>query len=558
MVMKFYPEKPDIKRLKEILQVFWKYQFGEFLEKIKFKKRLFQPLRLYFRDPRMEIDAPAPQRLRLAFEELGPTFIKLGQMLSTRPDIVGEELAEELSKLQDEARPLHYREVKETIERELREPINSIFKKFVEDPMASASLGQVHEANLRDGRRVAVKVQRPGIEEKIRKDIVIMKYLAKLADRNIPKLRYYNLPGVVEEFERSIFKELDYYNEANNIERFRSLFADDPMINAPRVYREYSTSRVLTMEYVDGVKLSDILRSSIKFNGRVIAKRGFECYFKQIFIHGFFHADPHPANIIVQEGGILYFLDFGMVGYIDEDFRERLVELLISIIDYDVNGVIEQVEIMGIISAETDKEALKYDIMDLFERYYGADLQRIGMIMREFTMPEMLIRHRMKIPRNFVLLVRAISIIESIGERLDPQFDGLEIAQEMVQKLIISRLNPLNIFKVDMKKIIQLEHLMGRIPRTLIKGLQVVEEGRIRIELEHRNLDELAERIERSSNRISLALLASALIIGSSMVITAELRIVPGIPYIGSLGFILSFLIGLGLLFSILRGGKYH
>ncbi|MBC7100868.1 AarF/ABC1/UbiB kinase family protein [Methanothermobacter tenebrarum] len=556
--MKFYPEKPDIRRLREIIQVFWKYQFGEFLGKTKFKERLFKPLRLYFRDPEMEVDASAPERLRLAFEELGPTFIKLGQMLSTRPDMVGEEIAEELSKLQDEARPLDYREVKETIEGELKRSISDIFRDFGEDPIASASVGQVHEARLKDGRRVAVKVQRPSIEEKIRKDIIIMKYLAKLVDRNVPRLRYYNLPGIVEEFERSIFKELDYYNEANNIERFRSLFADDDMINAPRVYREYSTSRVLTMEYVEGVKLSDILKSPIKFNGKVIAKRGFECYFKQIFIHGFFHADPHPANIIVQEGGILYFIDFGMVGYIDKDFRDKLIELLISIIDYDVNGIIEEIELMGIISSETDKEALKYDIMDLFERYYGADLQRIGNIMKEFTMPRMLIRHKMEIPRNFVLLVRAISMIESIGERLDPQFNALEIAQEMVQKLIIARLNPLNIFKVDMKKIIQLEHLIGKIPQTFIKGLQVIGEGTIRIELEHKNLDELADRIERSSNRISLALLASALIIGSSMVITAELRIAPGIPYIGSLGFILSFLIGLGLLFSILKGGKYH
>lgn len=551
-----YNNRPDMGRLREIIRVMTKYHFGNILEAVGLKNRLFETLKLYIKSPE-EVHEPAHVRLRLVLEELGTTFIKLGQVLSTRADLVGREVAEELAKLQDEAPPFPFEDVKRVLESELGVPMEEVFSEFQEEPVASASIGQVHRARLRNGDAVAVKVQRPGIADTVKSDIILMKYLAKLANDRVPGLRYYNLPGIVAEFERAIRKELDYHQEANNVERFRAMFMDDETVYAPYVYREYSTGRVLTMQYVDGVKLTDILKSDIKFNARVIAERGARCYFKQIFIHGFFHADPHPGNILVQKGNVLCFLDFGMMGHLDRSFRDRLAELFILLMNYDVNGIVNQLRYMNILTEETDLEEVKYDIIDLLDRYYGADVRKVGEILTEFTMPGMIRRHRIRIPRDFVLLARVMSMAEDLGERLDPRFNGLEVAWEMTHKLIRNRLNPLRNLDEVPAAIIELEHIMNDLPRGLISALQKLEEGKLKMELEHRNLDEISVRIERSTNRISLAMLVSALIIGSSLVtIPREALILEKFPFLGIFGFAVSFLIALALIVSIIKSRR--
>lgn len=551
-----YNNRPDMGRLREIIRVMTKYHFGNILEAVGLKNRLFETLKLYIKSPE-EVHEPAHVRLRLVLEELGTTFIKLGQVLSTRADLVGREVAEELAKLQDEAPPFPFEDVKRVLESELGVPMEEVFSEFQEEPVASASIGQVHRARLRNGDAVAVKVQRPGIADTVKSDIILMKYLAKLANDRVPGLRYYNLPGIVAEFERAIRKELDYHQEANNVERFRAMFMDDETVYAPYVYREYSTGKVLTMEYVDGVKLTDILKSDIKFNARVIAERGARCYFKQIFIHGFFHADPHPGNILVQKGNVLCFLDFGMMGHLDRSFRDRLAELFILLMNYDVNGIVNQLRYMNILTEETDLEEVKYDIIDLLDRYYGADVRKVGEILTEFTMPGMIRRHRIRIPRDFVLLARVMSMAEDLGERLDPRFNGLEVAWKMTHKLIRNRLNPLRNLDEVPAAIIELEHIMNDLPRGLISALQKLEEGKLKMELEHRNLDEISVRIERSTNRISLAMLVSALIIGSSLVtIPREALILEKFPFLGIFGFAVSFLIALALIVSIIKSRR--
>lgn len=551
-----YNNRPDMGRLREIIRVMTKYHFGNILEAVGLKNRLFETLKLYIKSPE-EVHEPAHVRLRLVLEELGTTFIKLGQVLSTRADLVGREVAEELAKLQDEAPPFPFEDVKRVLESELGVPMEEVFAEFQEEPVASASIGQVHRARLRNGDAVAVKVQRPGIADTVKSDIMLMKYLAKLANDRVPGLRYYNLPGIVAEFERAIRKELDYHQEANNVERFRAMFMDDETVYAPYVYREYSTGRVLTMQYVDGVKLTDILKSDIKFNARVIAERGARCYFKQIFIHGFFHADPHPGNILVQKGNVLCFLDFGMMGHLDRSFRDRLAELFILLMNYDVNGIVNQLRYMNILTEETDLEEVKYDIIDLLDRYYGADVRKVGEILTEFTMPGMIRRHRIRIPRDFVLLARVMSMAEDLGERLDPRFNGLEVAWKMTHKLIRNRLNPLRNLDEVPAAIIELEHIMNDLPRGLISALQKLEEGKLKMELEHRNLDEISVRIERSTNRISLAMLVSALIIGSSLVtIPREALILEKFPFLGIFGFAVSFLIALALIVSIIKSRR--
>lgn len=543
-------------RLKEIVRVLAKYQFGNILEAIGLRNKLFYTLKLHLRDPEEELDSTVPERVRMVMEELGTTFIKLGQVLSTRPDLVGREIAEELSKLLDDAPPFDFVEVKAVIEQELKKPIEELFIKFKKEPVASASIGQVHEAIIKNGEKVAVKVQRPGIVEQIEKDIIIMRYLADLVDKGISSLKYYNLPAIVDEFERTIRKELDYILEANNAERFRTFFEDDETIYSPAIYRKYCTMRVLTMEYVEGVQLNEILDAEIKINARKIVERGTESYFKQIFVNGFFHADPHPANIMVQKNEVLCFIDFGMMGHLDQDFRDKLAELFIFMINYDVKNMINQLNYMNILSEGTDREALKYDIMDLMDRYYGADMNQIGQLMTEFTMPNILVKHKIKLPRDFILLARVISMVEDLGHRIDPHFNAMEIGQKMVKKIIKERFNPLR--KMDSASatsaLVNIEHIYRDLPQSITGTLMRLEKGNFKMELEHKDLNKFSETLERMTNRISMALIIAALIVGSSLVILpSETLILQEFPYIGLIGFFISFVLGLALIISIIR-----
>lgn len=550
------PRRPDMNRLKEIVRVLAKYQFGNILEAIGLRNKLFYTLKLHLRDPEEELDSTVPERVRMVMEELGTTFIKLGQVLSTRPDLVGREIAEELSKLLDDAPPFDFVEVKAVIEQELKKPIEELFIKFKKEPVASASIGQVHEAIIKNGEKVAVKVQRPGIVEQIEKDIIIMRYLADLVDKGISSLKYYNLPAIVDEFERTIRKELDYILEANNAERFRTFFEDDETIYSPAIYRKYCTMRVLTMEYVEGVQLNEILDAEIKINARKIVERGTESYFKQIFVNGFFHADPHPANIMVQKNEVLCFIDFGMMGHLDQDFRDKLAELFIFMINYDVKNMINQLNYMNILSEGTDREALKYDIMDLMDRYYGADMNQIGQLMTEFTMPNILVKHKIKLPRDFILLARVISMVEDLGHRIDPHFNAMEIGQKMVKKIIKERFNPLR--KMDSASatsaLVNIEHIYRDLPQSITGTLMRLEKGNFKMELEHKDLNKFSETLERMTNRISMALIIAALIVGSSLVILpSETLILQEFPYIGLIGFFISFVLGLALIISIIR-----
>ncbi len=543
-------------RLKEIVRVLAKYQFGNVLEAIGLRNKLFYTLKLHLRDPEEELDSTVPERVRMVMEELGTTFIKLGQVLSTRPDLVGRDIAEELSKLLDDAPPFDFNEVKAVIEQELKKPIEEIFTEFKKEPVASASIGQVHEAIIKNGDKVAVKVQRPGIVEQIEKDIVIMRYLADLVDKGISSLKYYNLPAIVDEFERTIKKELDYILEANNAERFRTFFEDDETIYSPAIYRKYCTLRVLTMEYVEGVQINEILDAEIKINARKIVERGTESYFKQIFVNGFFHADPHPANIMVQKNEVLCFIDFGMMGHLDQDFRDKLAELFIFMINYDVKNMINQLNYMNILSDGTDREALKYDIMDLMDRYYGADMNQIGQLMTEFTMPNILVKHKIKLPRDFILLARVISMVEDLGHRIDPHFNAMEIGQKMVKKIIKERFNPLR--KMDSASatsaLVNIEHIYRDLPQSITGTLMRLEKGNFKMELEHKDLNKFSETLERMTNRISMALIIAALIVGSSLVILpSETLILQEFPYMGLIGFFISFVLGLALIISIIR-----
>lgn len=555
MDYKLFPnQRPDMKRLREIVSVLAKYQFGNVLERTGLKRNLLG----FFSsaDVEEEFDKTAPQRLRMALEELGTTFIKLGQVLSTRPDLVGKDFADELAKLQDDVPPFAFKEVRKLINEELETPLEDIFSEFNENPIASASIAQVHSAVLKDGQKVAVKVQRPNLEEHVEKDITIMRYLARQADKRIGNIKYYNLPGIVDEFERAIGKEMDFAQEARNIDRFRSHFKDDSTVCAPKVYWKYSTLRVLTMQFIEGVKISEILESDIIANGKKIAEIGTDCYFKQIFQHGFFHADPHPGNLLVLNGNVLCFIDFGMMGHLDREFMENLTELFIFTVNYDLKGMINQLRYMRLIDDDTDIEELKRDLIDLLDKYMGAEISDIGGIINEFSKPNILVKHKIQLPKDFILLGRALSMAEDIGRKLDPHFNGIEVAKPLIKDIIKQRFNPLRILDYQTTYLFELEHILKDLPETINRFFLRIEDGKIRMQLNHQNLDEFAVHLERIINRVSVALIVSALIIGSSLImISREGMPMPGLGFstIGIVIFLIASALAIGLIISILN-----
>lgn len=546
---------PDIKRLTEIVRVLAKYEFGNVVKSIGLNDKL--PLSERFKKTISldELEIPVPERLRLVLEELGTAFIKLGQVLSTRPDLVGEEFSREFSKLQDATPPLEPEVAVPLVEEELGKSLEDVFSSFNTMPLASASIGQVHRAVLKNGDEVAVKIQRPGLEKQIKQDIRIMRYLAGLIDKRIPKWKYYNLPGIVDEFERSILKEMDYQQEARNAKEFCKMFQGDRTVYVPRIYDEHSTTKVLTMEFIDGVKVRDLMEGkNDKLNKKLVAKRGAESYFKQVLIHGFFHADPHPGNIYVLKHNIVCFLDFGMMGRIDEESRESLAELFIYIINYDINGIINQLNYMEILNDKVDKKSLKYDLMDFMEKYYGADIKAVGNILKELSNSSILEKHHIKFPRELVLLGRVITMVEDMGQKLDPEFNAVEISKPLVKKLLIHKLSPFRFLDFLGENTFEFEHLLKAFPKSLNKTLTKLEEGRISIEMEHKNLNTISINLSRASNRISLALIISALIIGSSLIMQTNKGILLlGFPFLGVIGFTLSALLGFALVISILK-----
>jgi len=534
----------NLKRLHVIIRILYKYEFGYIIEKIKLKHKIPFIRRSYKYESLEELDESTPERIRFVLQELGPTFIKLGQTLSTRPDLVGERMALEFTKLQEDNPPLEFDVIKTTLEEELGSALETIFESFDPEPLGSASIGQVHRAVLKSGEEVAVKIQKPGVEGIIKNDIAIMLFLARRINSYIPKLRIYNLPGIVEEFERSILKEIDYQNEAMNLKRFRQNFQMDHTVYVPQIYSQHSTPKVITMELIQGQKVSEVTEAD-GYHLKLIAKRGALSYFKQVVEDGFFHADPHPSNIYILKGDVLCYLDFGMMGVLDEDFRQDLAELFIYLMDTNVKGTISKLQQMGIIDEHVDTRSLKYDLIDLLFKYYGTELSEVHGGLDDLL--RLMRKYQATLPRELVLLARGIGMVEEMGRNLDPTFNAVEIAQPLVRKIARKRLSPLNFLDYLKKNIFEMEHTMKNMPTSITRTLYRLEKGDMQIKVVHSGL-------ERSTNKLSISLVLAALLIGSSLIMTTDNGIfLLKFPYLGVAGFIISAILASGLVLSILR-----
>ena len=533
-------QRRTLSRFDEIIKVFRKYDFDKFLGQTTRNK--ISPFRSDA-DNKELLKEDFPERLRLMLQELGTTFIKFGQLLASRPDLVGERISEELSQLHDDNPPVGYEDIKEMIETELGGNIEDLFAEFSKTALATASIAQVHEAKLPTGERVAVKVQKPNVAEIVETDLSIMKFIANESDRFNTSLKHLNLPAVLHEFDKSIHKEMDFDNELMNIKHLNDNFIYNDKIIVPTTYPDYSTEKVLTMEYVDGIKLSEVISGNDpKYNKILIADRIVRSYFQQLFLDGFFHADPHPGNIFVTEDNAICYIDFGMMGSLDEDFRQDLAELMIYFSDRNIDGLINQLIRMDILNEKTDINILKSDLNDLFAKYYGVELSRFNGIIEDLLF--LMQKFDVRLPNEFVLMARGLSMVENTGLRLDPDIDVVALLKPFARKLMVQRYNPLKMASNAKNSFFAFEHVLRALPSLISKTIYKVEEGEVTVNIEVKHISEIA-------NQLSLAIIIAALLIGSSLVMLIDVgpRFYE-MPVLGFVGFTISLALGV---FTVLR-----
>ncbi len=552
----FFRERGNVKRLREIVYVFLKYGFTPLIERLHLYRVVSIARRLRLRKEAEELSLP--ERLRLAFEELGPTFIKLGQLLSARPDILPDEYIQELRKLLDEVPPVRPEEIVKAVETELELPIGAVFKRFERRPVAAASIAQVHLAVLHDGREVAVKIQRPGIKETIEKDIAILRYIARLIDRYIPESRLFNPTGIVDEFARMVAREMDFLLEASSMERMSSLVEEEDII-IPEVVREYTTKKVLTMERLRGMKVDHVeglMEAGIDPGD--VARRLAEFYLKQILIYGFFHADPHPGNIFVREDGKIGLCDFGIMGRLSGRLKEGLADLMIAVINMDYEAIPNLQIALGVVKEEVDVEELKEDMRDLLAPYHGRPLREINPAEVFSQIIRIGIKYGIRLPKEFMLLDKTFLVLDSLLRTLDPEIVLLEIAKPFAIGIIRERKRPEKALSEFLQETQTLQAYMREYPSQIHRLLKKMVEDRFTVDFTHRGLENFIGEMDRSSNRLTFGLIVSSLIVGSALIIlSGEGPKIYGFSALGIITFGLGALLGFLLTILILRSGKY-
>jgi ubiquinone biosynthesis protein len=498
------------------------------------------------------------ERLRLAFEELGPTFIKLGQILSCRPDILPPVFLKEMSKLQDEVPPFPYRDAVLLIESQLGRPLEELFQSIEKVPVASASLASVFRAVTGAGDEVAIKVQRPGVDRILEADIHILRELAQIAERRMPEVRLFEPTKIIDEFARTVRKEIDFVREGRNIERFGKYFARDGTVHIPRVFWEYTATKVLTTEYIKGIKISDVESlDAAGLDRKTIAFNGASLTLKEVFEYRFFHADPHPGNLFVLDNAVIAPVDFGMTGIIDEEVADNMGLLFTAVLNREVNDLIDILISLGVASEQVDRRGLKAEIIDLLDRYHGVPLKDVNVGKAIEEQMRIIRQYHLKPPTDLVLMARALLVSEGVGRMLYPEFNIVEYARPFAKKVIARGLNPT-------KEIYELAHagreavrFAKRLPSDGQYILNKMLKDEFRIGLDHKGLDRFITELDRSSNRLSFAVVIAALIVGSSVVFRAGTG--PtffGYPMLGLAGFLMASILGLWLLIGIIRSGR--
>jgi ubiquinone biosynthesis protein len=542
----------NLGRMRQIVSVLLAYGFGDLVDRLHLRSYVRLGQRLLRRRSEPAKPLSRAQRVRLSLEELGPTFVKFGQVLSTRPDLIPSDFIEELKELRENVAPFSGELAVQLIRDSIGERIDQI-QQISAEPIAAGSLAQVHTAQHSDGTKLAIKILRPGIRTEIETDLDLMHEFATLLHRYVPEFRVIDPVGLVRHFERVIRRELNLIREARTVEEFSRLFRDDATLKVPRVYTDLSSDSVLVMEFVDGIRVDDAEElAAYGISPRNIAANGARIFLKQAFEFGVFHGDPHPGNLRILPDGSICLLDYGMIGMLDEQTRDLLIDLLMSIAKRDVAKAVSLVQKVGQPHDSLDVALLNADVRDFIESYYGIELGQLnlGNMLNDFV--RILTTHGMSCPGDLMLLIRALVTLDGVGRSLDPDFNLAAILRPFVEAAVRRRYDPRRITSALFNELRTLAGVAVDLPVSLERTISKLSQNELRIQLEHRRLDQLINELDRSGNRIVIGLILSALIVASALLFRAG----SGTEWISISVFVVSAFLGIWLIYGVFRSGR--
>ncbi len=547
-------------RYREITSILIRNGFGWFVDETGLARLLNFP-RWVLRGAQVREAPTAYERIRIAVEQLGPTFIKMGQVASLRTDLLPMELTEELARLGDEVPPMPFETVRKIVEKELGNPVEETFSEFSQTVIGSASIGQVHRAVLISGETVAVKVQRQDIRTNIEIDFEILADIARLAEKRFDWAQHYALAEIVEEFRRTLLDECDYAIEARNAERIYHQFEDDDTVYIPKVNWDLSTSRILVMEYVEGIKLDgDIRRVGVGLDPTVLATRVCNAVFAQIFIHGFFHADPHPGNLAALPGNVILFMDFGMVGSLTSDLKTRLGSLIIGLMRRNTDMIVRSLYRMGVVPDDIDDVKLRRDVERLRQKYYDVPLSQVNIgesVQDIFTVAYL---HRIRIPADLSMVGKALVTLEGVVEHVDPTFRIMDVAESFGRRMVREQMDPRNLVKEALGTGADAAEFLIDFPRQLRLLLRDARAGKTRVQLRTPELDNVLHKLDRVTNRITLSVMILSLSIFMAGLMIASSIARPKASFLHvpltDVGLVAGLIMVAALVWSIIRSGR--
>lgn len=533
----------NLGRLRQIIAILVKYGFEDIVANSTLRNFVPENLRLrWLRQDKPALQYTRWERIRMAAEELGPTFVKMAQVLSNRPDIIPEPLVKEFEKLQDRVPPFPSEEAISILEYEIGKPIAEVFEYFDPTPIASASIGQVHKARLLGGQEVVVKVQRPEVREIVERDLSLLHEIVRRADRYLKKQGVLNAPDIVSAFEKSILKELDYQNEARNMVRFRELYKDYKNFYIPKPFREYSTDKVLVIEFVSGCKFTDVKQlKAWGVDPRQVVENGFNIYLTQIFEFGIFHADPHPGNVLVRPDGTICLLDFGMVGMLSRKDRYAFANVFVAMASNDARMMANNLKRLAIEDEINDMRLFENDLQELIDEYAQLNVSEGSLAELTADLQQLFKRYKMVVPPGIFLIFRALAILEGIGRIMYPDFETYKHVRPYGAKILQDQWKPRNVLTEVQHRGEQVYSFVSNFPMEVREFLRIARKGRFHMEVELQGYGYLLKKLDSITNRLIFTFIICALVIGSSILATASFpknQIGPyGLPYVSVLGY---------------------